>query len=364
MTTYVLRHTTRYEYDLPVVHAHHIARLRPRQLSHQRVVSSELMVRPGTSSLTEKIDYFGNVTDALEVAETHEVFEVTSLSTLTTLPNPMSEKPPAGFVTWEEAATRLEETQLYLREAELRFDSPLVRVHQVFKDYAASTFTPGRDLVECVVELNARIHADFKYETAATDVSTPLGQVMRERRGVCQDFAHVAVACLRSVGLAGRYVSGYLETMPPPGKERLVGADASHAWAAVFIPGQGWLDFDPTNDLLPNERHIWVAWGRDFSDVSPLKGVVLGGGAHRLTVGVDVAPANAPRHAPSAVPSQVAAGASESPPPRAPGATESVPVGQAVAAPEVAPTAQTAGALQSQSQSSSEVPRRANVEER
>lgn len=357
MTTYVLRHTTRYEYDLPVVHAHHMARLRPRQLSHQRVTSSELMVNPGTSSLTEKVDYFGNVTDALEVSETHEVFEVTSLSTITTLPNPMSEKPPEGFVTWEEAAARLEETQLYLREAEMRFDSPLVRVHQVFKDYAASTFTPGRDLVECVVELNARIHADFKYETAATDVSTPLGQVMRERRGVCQDFAHVAVACLRSVGLAGRYVSGYLETMPPPGKERLVGADASHAWAAVFIPGHGWLDFDPTNNLLPSERHIWVAWGRDFSDVSPLKGVVLGGGAHRLTVGVDVAPANGPRLVAPAIPTEVAQPAVVEASESAPGtlvanAPEAAPVTPpTVAAQDAASGSQLASTSQSQSQS-------------
>lgn len=290
MTQYALRHTTRYEYDLPVVHAHHMARLRPRQLSHQRVVSSTLSVKPGVSSLTEKIDYFGNTTDVVEVAETHEVLEVTSHSIVTTLPNRLSEDPPLGFISWEAAAQALADTELYLREGELRYDSPLVRVHQVFKEYAATTFTAGRDLVDGVIELNRRIHEDFKYEPAATDVSTPLGQVMRERRGVCQDFAHVAVACLRSVGLAARYVSGYLETIPPPGKERLVGADASHAWASVLVPGHGWLDLDPTNNLLPSERHIWVAWGRDFSDVSPLKGVVLGGGAHRLTVGVDVAP--------------------------------------------------------------------------
>jgi transglutaminase-like putative cysteine protease len=300
MTTYSLRHTTRYEYDLPVVHAHHLARLRPRPLNHQKVVSSELVIKPGTSSLTETVDYFGNITDALEVAETHAVFEVTSQSTVTTLPNALSEEPPEGFIRWEEAALALDDADLYLREAELRYDSPLVRVHQVFKDYAAATFTPGRDLVQCVVELNRRIHEDFKYEPAATDISTPLGQVMRERRGVCQDFAHVAVACLRSVGLAARYVSGYLETIPPPGKARLVGADASHAWAAAFVPGQGWLNFDPTNDVLPSERHIWAAWGRDFSDVSPLKGVVLGGGAHRLTVGVDVAPMPPSRPTPAA----------------------------------------------------------------
>src|SRR5690606_28615668 len=125
-------------------------------------------------------------------------------------------------------------------------------------------------------------------EPASTDITTPLATVLRERRGVCQDFAHVAVGCLRSLGLPARYVSGYLETVPPPGKERLVGADASHAWAATYLPGYGWFDFDPTNNVLPSDRHVTIAWGRDFSDVSPLKGVVLAGGAHRVSVGVDV----------------------------------------------------------------------------
>jgi transglutaminase-like putative cysteine protease len=145
-------------------------------------------------------------------------------------------------------------------------------------------------LVEGVRELNQRIFQEFKYDQTATNVSTPLRQVLRERRGVCQDFAHLAVGCLRSLGLAARYVSGYLETRPPPGTPRLVGADASHAWASVLLPGGQWLDLDPTNNVLPEERHITVAWGRDFSDVSPLRGVVLGGGHHQVHVSVDTAP--------------------------------------------------------------------------
>jgi transglutaminase-like putative cysteine protease len=157
-------------------------------------------------------------------------------------------------------------------------------------EYAAPIFTPGRPFVDAVGELSERIFREFKYEPLATDVSTPLAQVLRERRGVCQDFAQLAVGCLRSLGLAGRYVSGYLETDAPPGRPKLVGADASHAWASAFLPTLGWIDFDPTNAVFPGERHVTVAWGRDFSDVSPLRGIVLGGGQHSLAVAVDVTP--------------------------------------------------------------------------
>jgi transglutaminase-like putative cysteine protease len=185
-------------------------------------------------------------------------------------------------------ARRLEADTTLLSAREFVFDSPLVRAHPSLAAYAEPTFRPGRPIVEAILELNHRIETEFAYDPSATDISTPLAQVLRQRRGVCQDFAHVAVGCLRSMGLAARYVSGYLETMPPPGMPRLVGADASHAWASVFLPDFGWLDLDPTNDLLPSGRHIVVGWGRDFSDISPLIGVVLGGGQHRLTIGVDV----------------------------------------------------------------------------
>jgi transglutaminase-like putative cysteine protease len=158
----------------------------------------------------------------------------------------------------------------------------------MLKDYAKAWFNPDRSLVEALLDLNFRIHEEFKYEPASTDVTTPLAQVMRERRGVCQDFAHVAVGCLRSLGLAARYASGYIETLPPEGKQRLVGADASHAWFSALIPGWGWFDLDPTNSVPAGSQHITVAYGRDFSDVSPLKGVVEGGGRHILSVSVDV----------------------------------------------------------------------------
>lgn len=299
MTTYVIQHTTRYEYDVPVVHAHHLACLRPRELAHQSVRGASLDITPAPRRIATELDYFGNATDSIEVLSPHDNFCITALSTVDTRANPLSERPPLGVIGWEEAGARFDDLDVDLRDAELRFDSPLVRAHGMLRDYALGVFLPGRDLVESVMELNRRIYEDFKYEPAATDVSTPLGQVMRQRRGVCQDFAHVAIGCLRSMGLAARYVSGYLETVPPEGKPRLVGADASHAWASAFVPGCGWLDFDPTNDVLPSDRHITLAWGRDFSDVSPLKGVVLGGGAHRLSIAVDVEPRRSASVAPA-----------------------------------------------------------------
>jgi transglutaminase-like putative cysteine protease len=197
---------------------------------------------------------------------------------------------PAASAAHEDVVVEVRSRPEHLSAYELCFDSPFVRAHSMLLDYAQPIFTRKRPLVEAVLELNRRINRDFKYDPSATDVSTPLGQVMRERRGVCQDFAHVAIGVLRSVGLPARYVSGYLETMPPAGQARLVGADASHAWASTFLPGFGWFDIDPTNDLIPSDRHITVAWGRDFSDVSPIRGVVLGGGHHTLSVGVDVEP--------------------------------------------------------------------------
>jgi transglutaminase-like putative cysteine protease len=156
--------------------------------------------------------------------------------------------------------------------------------------YAAASFPAGRPTLEALLDLTQRIYRDFTYDPRATTVSTPLNQVWRTRRGVCQDFAHFQIGCLRALGLPARYVSGYLVTKPPPGKPRLVGADASHAWVALYCPGVGWIDADPTNNVLPAEHHITVAYGRDFSDVSPVKGVILGGGHHTLSVAVDVTP--------------------------------------------------------------------------
>jgi transglutaminase-like putative cysteine protease len=291
MTSYRVRHQTSYVYEVPVLHAHHLAHLRPRRLEYQTTRRTLLEITPLPRDQHRQEDYFGNDCDVLEVLSPHERFHIVATSEVevyerATLEHIADE--PYKTLGWKAVAEQLASDPRLLFARELSFDSPLVRVHPMLREYAEPSFGAGRSLLAAVLELNDRVHSDFRYEPATTDISTPLAQVMRQRRGVCQDFAHVMIGCLRSVGLAGRYVSGYLETMPPPGQPRLVGSDASHAWVAAFIPGLGWLDLDPTNALLPNKSHITVAHGRDFSDVSPLKGVVLGGGRHSVNVGVDV----------------------------------------------------------------------------
>jgi transglutaminase-like putative cysteine protease len=177
-----------------------------------------------------------------------------------------------------------------LDACQFRYESPSVRLKKAFVHYADACFPAGRPLLQCASALMQKIFTEFTFDSSATEVSTPLLEVLEHKRGVCQDFAHLMIACLRSRGLAARYVSGYLLTQPPPGQPRLVGADASHAWVSVFCPKSGWVDFDPTNNILPGNEHITLAWGRDFSDVSPLRGVMLGGGSHRLDVKVTVMP--------------------------------------------------------------------------
>lgn len=289
MSRYRISHTSRYEYEAPVVHAHHLAYLRPRTKPGQVLEDWKLLVDPEPLTLTSLHDYFGNDCCEIELLSAHDALVVTSLSTIElTSGAPETETLPA--TAWEACRARLASDKELIRYTEFCYDSPLVRAHQRLEKYAAPTFTPGRSLLAAVLELNRRIYDEFTYDATVSDVSTPLARVLQHRRGVCQDFAHLMIGCLRSLGLAARYVSGYLETLPPQGKARLVGADASHAWASVYIPDHGWLDLDPTNGILPGDRHITLAYGRDFNDVSPLKGVVLGGGSHRLSVSVDVEP--------------------------------------------------------------------------
>jgi transglutaminase-like putative cysteine protease len=199
---------------------------------------------------------------------------------------------PSDTMPWEAARKQMrgDLTPQGLEAFELVFDSPYVPRSNELSDYALPSFTPGRPFLEAVLDLNSRIHKDFKYAPSTTTISTPIAEVMKMRRGVCQDFAHLMIGCLRSMGLAARYVSGYLRTTPPPGRPRLIGADASHAWCAVYFPGIGWLDFDPTNNSTPRASHITLGWGRDYSDVSPIRGVILGGGGQSIGVSVDVAP--------------------------------------------------------------------------
>jgi len=287
LNRYLVKHQTRYEYEAQVVHAHHVAYLEPRKLAEQKLIASEIRIEPKPLAVIRREDYFGNTADHIEILTAHDLFEVTATSTVevsTAAFDPRN----ASDSAWGDFADQLRHDPYYFCVREYCFDSALIHRHVELERYASHTFTKNRPLISAVVELCHRVHEDFTYDPTVTDVSTPLLRVLRYRRGVCQDFAHVVIGCLRSIGLAARYVSGYLETDPPPGSPRLVGADASHAWASVYVPHHGWLDLDPTNDVLPSDRHVTLAHGRDFSDASPLRGVVLGGGAHRLSVSVDV----------------------------------------------------------------------------
>lgn len=288
MTLYRVRHQTTYEYEAPVLHCHHSAHLKLRSLPYQRVRLATISIDPAPRERFEYVDYFGNPAEHFEVTHHHECLDIVAIGEALVERRFSSEDQYETGISWDAVAAQFAATGPFMAEREFCYDSPLVRRHPMLRDYCAQTFVPGRSLFQCLVELNQRIFKEFKYEPAVTDISTPLAQVMRERRGVCQDFAHVAVGCLRSLGLPARYISGYMETLPPPGQPKLVGADASHAWFAAYIPGIGWIDFDPTNGILPQSRHITAAFGRDFSDVSPLKGVALGGGRHQLKVSVDV----------------------------------------------------------------------------
>jgi transglutaminase-like putative cysteine protease len=285
-------HETRYDYAPPVKTAQHVAHLRPATRDGQRVLRHALSVSPQPAQCTESVDAFGNTRCFFGLQAAHEQLCVVADSVVaTTAPDW-----PTRSLPWEDSRERLR----YHRAAEydpaagFLFPSPYVPRHEDFAAYARPSFTPGRPLLDAARELASRIHQDFAYVSAATDASTPALQALALRKGVCQDFAHVMLGCLRSLGLPARYVSGYLLTEPPPGQARLVGTDASHAWASVYLPaeqGPGrWADLDPTNDRAPGEDYVTLAVGRDYSDVSPMRGVIHGGGQHTLSVAVTVTP--------------------------------------------------------------------------
>jgi transglutaminase-like putative cysteine protease len=259
-------------------------------LPWQHVEYFQLFLEPSPATSVERLDYYGNPTNFFSIGSPHGQLVVTASSRVR-VEAPLlpiaAQTPP-----WELVRKRCSSDVLTPDSAmgEFRFDSPHVTRKAAYADYAAPSFARDRPLLEAVSDFTARIYRDFRFDPRATTTATPLDEVMVLRRGVCQDFAHVAIAGLRSLGLAARYVSGYLETQPPPGRIRLIGADASHAWFSVWCPGHGWIDMDPTNNLFTGDRHITVAWGRDFSDVSPLRGVVVGGRDHTLGVSVDMAP--------------------------------------------------------------------------
>ncbi|MEX0740423.1 MAG: transglutaminase family protein [Pseudohongiella sp.] len=291
---YTLRHLTRYEYSGPATLSHNEARILPRQLPWQLCSDTQLIINPGPIGLSERRDFFGNRVTYFAVEAVHNSLEVVVTSSVETWPRPAQDF--FSGTGWEEAAAEMScavrtgnrdsiEARLFV------LDSPFIMRQPALKEYAQTNFTPGVYLHDAVLALNKRIFDEFTYDEDSTTLATPLREVLETRRGVCQDFAHLLIGCLRSMGLAARYISGYMETSPPPGQHKLLGADATHAWVAVFIPGWGWQEVDPTNGCVPDERYIVLGWGRDFADVTPLKGVMTGGGDHKLTVAVDVIPA-------------------------------------------------------------------------
>lgn len=281
--TYEVVHTTRYTYSEAVSVAHHVARVKPRVFAGQECLRHELQIEPVPAVVRSHQDYFGNAVTFFIVEGAHTTLTVRAMSTVTVRARSLPvlvHTPP-----WEEAC---DYDALPLDAIDCLFDSASIAVHDTVAGYAHSSFPPRRPLLEAVADLIRRIHADFTFDPQATTVATSLRDVVSMRRGVCQDFARLGIACLRSQGLAARYVSGYLETLPPPGEPRLAGVDASHAWLAIYCPGLGWVDVDPTNNMFPSTTHVTLAWGRDYADVSPVRGVILGGGQHSLQVSVDV----------------------------------------------------------------------------
>lgn len=282
-----IEHHSAYHYGQGIALNYGEAHLLPREFAGQKVVTSRLEIAPAATEYRERLDAWGNRVVWFMLRQSHQTLRVSARSVVE-----REAVPARGHATPWEAVARQLLTPMHDAECvearEFCLDSPMIPSHAAATDYARASFPRGRPLLDGVADLSRRIHADFNYTPLATRIDTPLDDVLKHRHGVCQDFAHLALAGLRGLGLAARYVSGYLETTPPPGQERLEGADASHAWIAVFLPQVGWFDFDPTNGCATGLSHLTVAWGRDYADVAPLKGVIYGGGVHDLDVAVTV----------------------------------------------------------------------------
>jgi transglutaminase-like putative cysteine protease len=292
-------HETRYEYSPPVETAQHLAHLKPLATGSQRLVSHKLAIEPQPAQRNELPDVYGNTRAFFALEATHDSLVVTAESVVETS-EPVLSPAVARELPWEAVRERFR----YRKDAtfdpasEFVFPSPYVPRHDDFAAYARASFAPERPTFDVAMDLTERMYRDFAYEADSTEISTPAVEALAQRKGVCQDFAHIMIACFRMMGLPARYVSGYLLTQPPPGQPRLVGADASHAWVSVYLPGEGdgpesaggWAEFDPTNGRQPGEDYVALAIGRDYSDVSPMRGVLHGGARHTLKVGVTVQP--------------------------------------------------------------------------
>jgi transglutaminase-like putative cysteine protease len=287
---YHVHHETEYQYDSIVTLSQQMLYMTPRNSFAQYCEQHLLTIYPAPTERVQHIDYFKNYSEYIAVFTPHDLLKVTSSFTISLQRRPEHSELQQSLA-WDEVAYRLaNEHGMHLEAASYLYTSPKIICSQGLADYALPSFWPGRPLIESIFDLNQRIFQEFEFDPDATDVTTPLEQVLEGRRGVCQDFAHLMIGCLRSLGLAARYVSGYILTNPPEGEPRMIGADASHAWISVYSLKYGWIDFDPTNNCLVQNEHITVAWGRDFSDVSPMRGVVLGGGGQTLKVSVTVTP--------------------------------------------------------------------------
>jgi transglutaminase-like putative cysteine protease len=293
---YHITHKTSYTYTELVPICHNLVHLAPRATPHQKCIDYRLQIDPVPAFISNRDDYFGNRTEYFSIEGGHQKLEIIAESTVEVSAN--ASHASSESLVWEECMPKRTGAGARDRPREasdpvlslLSFPSPRIPIVVGLREYAATSFTPRRPIVEALADLTTRIHNDFKFDSRATSVDTPLADVLRLKRGVCQDFAHLATGCLRSMGLAARYTSGYLRTTAAPGKPRLVGADASHAWSSCWCGPLGWVDFDPTNDCFVHESHVTIAWGRDYGDVCPIQGVFVGGGEHQIGVSVEVAP--------------------------------------------------------------------------
>lgn len=287
---YRISHITEYAYSARVSHCYNMAHLIPRTTNRQTCITNNINVQPYTAFHSQRQDYFGNTAYHFEIQRPHKKLVIDSTSEIETLAQNTSLDLDIGL-TCAQAKNHLSfsKEQKDIDAREFILNSPMIKSSEALRKFAEPFFPDDRPFLSAVMEFTSHIFNDFTYDPQSTTVSTPIEDVLKNKRGVCQDFAHLQIGCLRSLGFPAKYVSGYIETLPPPGQEKLVGSDASHAWVSVYSPYEGWFEFDPTNNCLVNEQYIITAWGRDYFDITPLKGVIYGGGDSPLmTVSVDV----------------------------------------------------------------------------
>jgi transglutaminase-like putative cysteine protease len=291
---YQVEHHTAYRYSEPVMLSHQQLHLAPRPLDYQTIREHEVVIKPAPTQQRNMTDAFGNPVTEIAIEAAHTTLDIIAKITVAVAERRMIDaaQTPAWEIVCDALAYRAawHPEPAILDATQYLFESPYARVKRSLRAYAADCLEPGRPILAAATALMGKIHGEFKFDSAATNVTTPVMKFFEQKRGVCQDFTHLMISCLRSTGLAARYVSGYLLTRPAAGKPRRVGADVSHAWVSLFVPGSGWIDLDPTNNIFPSSEHITLGWGRDFSDVTPLRGVINGGGEQTLEVKVAVVP--------------------------------------------------------------------------